>query len=109
MNYLCKSELAKSYCNKDLYIGGYKVEKDEPNFETDINNNYINEIFNLGLTVPLMYYSSSNDHKSTINNKYDNSVVNESLHNKLLGILTNKSYTKKNKCYIKKTRKNHVL
>ena len=107
MEYFSKSELTKSYDNGKLYVGGYSVDLDEPNIQTYKNDtDSIMDILNLGLSIPLLYYTKSNtNNKSYINNTYDSSVINESLHNKLIGIVNSKSKTKKNKNYKKKTRK----
>lgn len=114
MEYFSKNELTKYYDNKKLYVGGYSVNFDEPNIQT-YKKDYdsIMDIINLGLSIPLIYYSNSNNNnntnKSYIKNTYENSVISESLHNKLIGILKNNSKTKKNKKYYKKTRKNYNL
>tara|TARA_Y100000816_G_scaffold195362_1_gene142751 strand:- start:716 stop:1057 length:342 start_codon:yes stop_codon:yes gene_type:complete len=110
MEYFSKNQLTKSYHDGKLYVGGYSLDLDEPNIQTYKNDtDDIMDILNLGLSVPLIYYSKSNNNneKSNIKNTYDNSVVNESLHNKLLGILNKSTKTKKNKKYNKKTRKHH--
>tara|TARA_A100001011_G_C14124869_1_gene762879 strand:+ start:94 stop:444 length:351 start_codon:yes stop_codon:yes gene_type:complete len=112
MEYFSKSELTKSYDNGKLYVGGYSVDLDEPNIQTYKNDtDSIMDILNLGLSIPLIYYTNSNsnsNNKSYIKNTYDNSVINESLHNKLIGIVNkSSSKTKKNKNYSKKTKKNY--
>ena len=113
MEYFSKSELTKSYDNGKLYVGGYSVDLDEPNIQTYKNDtDSIMDILNLGLSIPLIYYTNSNsnsNNKSYIKNTYDNSVINESLHNKLIGILNSNSKTKKNKKYNKKTRKRYNI
>lgn len=107
MEYFSRAELTKSYGNNKLYIGGVGVDYEEPIIETyKKEHDSIMDILNLGLSIPLMYYSKPNkNNRSSIKNSYDSSIVNESLHNHLLGLLNNKSFTKKNRNYIKKTRK----
>tara|TARA_X000000950_G_scaffold38454_1_gene41078 strand:- start:357 stop:698 length:342 start_codon:yes stop_codon:yes gene_type:complete len=109
MEYFSKSELTKSYDNGKLYIGGYSMELEEPNLETYKNDSdSIMDILNLGLSIPLLYYSKSknkNNNNSYVKNTYNNSVIEEPLHNKLLGLLNNTSKTKKNKNYNKKTKR----
>ena len=111
MEYFSKSELTKSYDNGKLYVGGYSVELDEPNIQTYKNEtDSIMDILNLGLSIPLIYYTKSNtNNKPYIKNTYDNSVIDEPLHNKLIGILNSNSKTKKNKKYNKKTRKRYNI
>ena len=107
MEYFSKSELTKFYDNGKLHVGGYSVELDEPNLETYKNDSdNIMDILNLGLSIPLLYYSKSNNNKkSYIKNTYENSVIDEPLHNKLLGLLNKNSKTKKKKNYNRKTKR----
>ena len=111
MEYFSKSELTKSYDNGKLYVGGYSVDLDEPNIQTyKKDTDSIMDILNLGLSIPLIYYTKSNsNNKSCITNTYDNSVINETLHNKLICILNSNSKTKKNKKYNKKTKKRYNI
>ena len=102
MEYFKREELVKICKNNKTYIGGYAVNCKDYNTADDLT-----DIFNGNLIVPNIYfkiYPKTTNNK--LNEKYDTTVVSETLHNRLLGLSSNKNKTKKIKDYNKKTKKN---
>lgn len=84
MEYFKNNDLVKLHKNKKTLIGGYAINTDTDNL---LNN----------LVIPGLFYKI-NDNES-MHNIFINSpeVVNESLHNRLLGLLNSNNLTKKNR------------
>ena len=94
MEYFKSGDLLKLHKNKKTLIGGYKVN-------TDNDDDIFNDLF-----IPGFFYKVNHNDSlsSTIINSTD--VVNESLHNRLLGLLNTNNLTRKKRSdTLKKTRR----
>ena len=100
MEYFKKNDLLKLHKNKKTLIGGYKINTDNDDINDDMNDD-MNDLF-----IPGFFYKIN--HTDSISNTILNytDVVNESLHNRLLGLLNSNNLTKKNRSNnLKKTRR----
>tara|TARA_Y100000741_G_scaffold48821_1_gene33573 strand:- start:107 stop:430 length:324 start_codon:yes stop_codon:yes gene_type:complete len=105
MEYFKERDLAKLSKNNKTYIGGYAINCKDYNVILDTDE--IINTFNGNLVIPNMYFKVDSKTNNDYQNKnYDTNIVSESLHNRLLGMLSNNNKTKKNKNYLKKTKKN---
>lgn len=95
MEYFKKEDLLKLHKNKKTLIGGYKINTDNDDMNDKMNddmNDDMNDLF-----IPGFFYKLN--HTDSISNTILNctDVVNESLHNRLLGLLNSNNLTKKNR------------
>jgi len=114
-----KDELLKLHgCGKSL-ICGYQINSTIPPFETLNNlknnnqdnnqdNNKVSSMFDGNLIVPALFYNKQFNIQPNLLPYEDNyNYLEESLHNKLLGLLNKGKLSRKNRTVNKKTRKRH--
>ena len=115
MNHFSKNELLKLHGGGNSLIGGYQINSTIPSFETLNNlennnpdNNKVSSMFDGSLIVPALFYNKQFNIKPNLLPYQDNyNYLEESLHNKLLGLLNKGKLSRKNRIINKKTRKRH--
>ena len=120
MNHFSKNELLKLHGGGKSLIGGYQIDSTILPFKTLNNlennnhdnnnhdNNKVSSIFDGSLIVPALFYNKQSNMQPnllTYEDKYN--YLEESLHNKLLGLLNKGKLSRKNRTINKKTRKRH--
>jgi hypothetical protein len=115
MNHFSKNELLKLHGGGKSLIGGYQIDSSILPFKTlnnpennNLDNNKVSSMFDGSLIVPALFYNKQYNMQPnllTYEDKYN--YLEESLHNKLLGLLNKGKLSRKNRTINKKTRKRH--